>query len=68
MPITSPVERISGPSTRSTPCSLVKGKTASLTVTYGWTTSSTTPSSDSVFPTITWAARLASGTPVVLET
>ena len=35
MPMTSPVERISGPRTRSTPASLLKGKTASFTATYG---------------------------------
>jgi hypothetical protein len=35
MPITSPVERISGPRIRSTPWNLLKGKTASLTATYG---------------------------------
>ena len=33
MPMTSPVDRISGPSTRSTPCSLLNGKTASFTAT-----------------------------------
>ena len=31
IPITSPVERISGPSSVSTPANLAKGKTASLT-------------------------------------
>ena len=68
MPMTSPVERISGPRIRSTPCSLLNGKTASLTATYGWSTSSCRPSSSSVCPTMTAAASPASGTPVVLET
>ena len=37
MPMTSPVDRISGPRIRSTPGSLLKGNTASFTATYGWT-------------------------------
>ena len=68
MPITSPVDRISGPRMRSTPCSLLKGNTASLTATYGWSTSSCRPRSSSVAPVMIAAARLASGTPVVFET
>ena len=67
-PIASPVERISGPKTVSTPGSLVKGKTASLTATPGRGRSSGTPSSSRVWPTITPAASLARGTPVALLT
>ena len=68
IPITSPVERISGPRIRSTPWSLLKGKTASFTATYGGTGSSARPSSARLFPTTIPAARLARGTPVALET
>ena len=68
IPMTSPVERISGPKTVSTPGSLVKGKTASLQATPGTGSSSGTPSSSRVFPTITAAASLARGAPVALLT
>jgi len=67
-PITSPVERISGPRMVSTPGSFVKGKTASLTATPGSGRSSGTPSSSRVCPTMTAAASLARGTPVALLT
>ena len=68
IPITSPVDSISGPSSVSTPGNLVNGKTASFTATYGAGVTSTTPNCSSVCPTITAAASLASGTPVALLT
>ena len=40
IPITSPVDRISGPSTMSTPGNLANGKTLSFTETYFGSTSS----------------------------
>src|SRR5881394_2834572 len=49
-PIASPVDRISGPNTVSTPGSLVKGKTASLTATPATGSSSGMPKSSSVPP------------------
>src|SRR5216117_4031558 len=52
----------------STPGSLVKGKTASLTATPGSGRSSGMPSSSRVRPAITAAASLARGTPVALLT
>ncbi len=67
-PITSPVDRISGPRMVSTPGSFVKGKTASLTATPGSGSSSGRPSSSRVRPAITAAASLARGTPVALLT
>ena len=67
-PITSPVERISGPSSVSTPGSLVKGNTASFTATPGTGSSSGRPISSRVRPTMTAAASFASGTPVALLT
>ena len=68
MPITSPVDFISGPSTVSTPGKRLKGKTDSFTDTCFTSTSRVNPSSSRVFPTITLAASLARGTPVALET
>src|SRR6185437_16567401 len=68
MPMTSPVERISGPSTGSVPGNLLNGKTASLTETYGGTISSVNPISSSVSPSITRAATDASGTPIAFDT
>ena len=68
-PITSPVERISGPRIGSTPGNLLNGNTASLTEKYGGTTSPRTffwLASD--WPTMQRAAILASGSPVALET
>ena len=76
-PMTSPVERISGPSRVSTPGKRSKGSTASLTLT--WSSTRTWPiasagsspssrSSASVWPTMTRAATMASGTPVALAT
>src|SRR5262249_10313727 len=71
MPITSPVERISGPSAGSTSGNRVNGSTASLTATCPVTGSQSRPSSrnsSSVEPSITLVATLASGTPFALAT
>ena len=68
MPITSPVERISGPSIVSTPGNFANGNTDSFTETCAGSTTSVTPSSASVLPAITLAAIFASGRPVALET
>ena len=77
MPMTSPVERISGPSRESTPGKRSKGSTASLTAmcfSRGPCTASSSGTRPSLrrclrlSPAMTRAATLASGTPVVLET
>ena len=68
MPMTSPVERISGPSTMSTPGNLANGKTASLTETYLGIGSVVTPWFSSDLPTMTRAAAWARFSPVALET
>ncbi len=71
MPITSPVERISGPRRVSTPGKRLNGRTASLTETWPVTGSVSNPSSRSsprVAPTMTRAATMATGTPVALAT
>ena len=77
MPITSPVERISGPSAGSTSGNLENGSTASLTATVAGaapsrntdgTSSPSSRSEASVAPSITRVATLASGTPVALAT
>ena len=52
----------------STPGNLLNGKTLSLTEKCVGTTSSFTPSSSSVLPTMTSAASRASGTPVAFDT
>ena len=76
-PMTSPVERISGPRSVSTPGKRSKGSTASLTLT--WSSTGTRPTtsgrrrpswrrSASVWPTMTREATMASGTPVALAT
>src|SRR3990172_8665512 len=67
-PITSPVERISGPSTISTPENLMNGNTASFTETCAGSGSFVTPCSASDTPAITLAAILATGSPVALAT
>jgi hypothetical protein len=70
--MTSPVERISGPSSVSTSGKRLKGSTASFTDTWapgaGGLSRPSARSSASVAPTITRAATLASGTPVALAT
>ena len=75
MPITSPVERISGPSAGSTSGNRENGSTASFTATVvdglRRTDGSRRPSarsSSSIAPSITRVATLASGTPVALAT
>src|SRR5436305_10992351 len=68
MPMHSPVERISGPSTGSVPGNLLNGNTASFTDTYGGMISSVNPMSSSVSPVITRAASDASGTPIAFDT
>mmetsp|Transcript_4743 Transcript_4743/g.14604 ORF Transcript_4743/g.14604 Transcript_4743/m.14604 type:complete len:324 (-) Transcript_4743:599-1570(-) len=68
MPITSPVERISGPSKVSAPANLSKGSTASLTATWGGIISSVKPISSSVLPDMTSEAYVASGLPMAFET
>ena len=68
-PITSPVERISGPRIGSTPGNLLNGNTASLTEKYGGTTSPRDALlARSDWPTMQRAAILASGWPVALDT
>src|SRR5690606_26791436 len=67
IPITSPVDRISGPTITST-SNLLNGNTASFTATPGTAGSSGTESSSSRFPAITRAASRANGTPVAFET
>ena len=72
IPITSPVERISGPSTVSTVGKRSNGSTASFTATCppaaGSGNTPVSRSSASVAPTMSRAATLASGTPVALLT
>ena len=78
MPMTSPVDLISGPSTVSTPWKRPNGSTASLTA-VGASAGSEPPSrlrgstpsarsSAMVAPIMTRAAALASGTAVALDT
>ena len=72
MPMTSPVERISGPSSASASGKRLNGKTASLTATWSPATGSASSplsrSSSSVAPSITRAAIFTNGTPVALAT
>ena len=67
MPMTSPVERISGPRMVSTPSNFTNGNTTSLTETWRGSIS-VMPSSASVLPAITFAAIFASGLPIALLT
>ena len=67
MPMTSPVERISGPKSTSTPPNFTKGKTASLTAMCLGTTS-LIPISRRVLPAEILAATLARGTPMTFDT
>ena len=67
-PITSPVDRISGPSTISTPENLMNGNTASFTETCDGIGSSVMPCSASETPAITLAAIFATGMPVAFAT
>ncbi len=68
MPMTSPVDFISGPRRISVPGNRAKGKTASLTEKCEGTISEVKPSSRRVFPDITRAAILARGLPIALLT
>ena len=68
MPMTSPVDFISGPSSVSTPANLLNGSTDSLTETCVGTISSVKPISSSFRPTITRAASFARDTPMALLT
>ena len=68
MPITSPVERISGPRIGSNSRNFLNGKTASFTLKNGGTISSVKPISASVSPHMTRAATEASGTPIAFDT
>ena len=67
MPITSPVDFISGPRTRSTPGKRAKGNTASFTATCCRSRSRKLKFA-SGSPAMTRAATLANGTPVVFAT
>ena len=67
MPMTSPVERISGPSTVSTPGKRANGKTASLTPTW-FGAGGLRPKLLSGSPAMTRAAILAIGMPITLAT
>jgi len=67
-PITSPVERISGPSVIVAPGKRTKGKTASFTHQWRGERSRVKPRSLSLQPVMTLAASLASGTPIALAT
>ena len=68
IPITSPVDRISGPRMMSTPENREKGKTLSLTEVCRGQSSSITPCSASETPAMILAAIFASGRPVAFET
>ena len=73
MPMTSPVERISGPSTASTSGKRLQGSTASLTAMWSPVdlrapAGPRSRSSSSVAPHMTRAATFTSGTPVALAT
>ena len=66
MPITSPVDFISGPSSGSTPGKRRNGKTGALTKTAGTAGSSVKPTSARLCPAITRQAIATSGTPTAL--
>jgi hypothetical protein len=68
MPMTSPVDFISGPRTVSTPGNLMNGNTASLTLTCTGMRSAVKPISSSERPIMHWTATFASGTPMAFET
>ena len=68
IPMTSPVDFISGPRMVSTPGNLTKGKTDSLTAMCLGSISAVIPSSRRVLPAMTRAAILARGLPVALDT
>ena len=66
--MTSPVDFISGERSVSTPGNLLKGSTASLTLTKGIFFIPVRPKSASFLPSMTLTAIFARGTPVVLDT
>ena len=68
MPITSPVDFISGPSMGSLPASLRKGRTTFFTETIEGTGSVVNSRSSSVSPAMSRAAYFARGTPIDLLT
>mmetsp|Transcript_23416 Transcript_23416/g.41619 ORF Transcript_23416/g.41619 Transcript_23416/m.41619 type:complete len:202 (-) Transcript_23416:2421-3026(-) len=68
MPMTSPVERISGPRRVSAPGNLLKGRTTSLTATWGGWGSSVKLISWRVLPDMRSEAYLAMGCPTALAT
>ena len=67
IPSTSPVDRISGPSSGSTSGSMLKGKTASFTPKYG-IIFFLSPSSESFVPNMIWVAIRAIGILQTFET
>src|SRR5262249_6730132 len=68
-PITSPVDRISGPSDGSTPGNLLNGNTGLLTKNCGTGSTPDLSVKSEIFPpSITPTAILGSGTPVALLT
>ncbi len=68
IPITSPVECISGLKKISAPINLENGNTASFTVVYGGIISSVKPICDNVSPSIHLTAYLTKGSPIDLLT
>ena len=68
IPMTSPVDFISGPRMMSTFGKRLKGKTDFLIEMWEGRTSSVKPRSRSFRPTMTLAASLASGTPMAFDT
>ena len=67
-PSTSPVERISGPSTGSTSGNFSKGMTASLTPKYGMTLRLSSPRDLTVSPSMRRVAMRAIWVPATFET
>ncbi len=67
-PITSPVDRISGPRITSTPGNLLNGKTDSFTAKKPESATSSIFNSTSEAPIITLAAMCGHGTPFAFET
>ena len=67
MPITSPVDFISGPRMLSTPGSFRKGNTDALTAMCSILASPTSPCCSRVLPSMIFVATFASGIPVAFE-
>ena len=68
IPITSPVDFISGPSTASAPAKRANGSTASLTETWPLCIVGSVDRAESGSPSISRQAIFASGAPIALET